>query len=261
MLPTLFISHGSPMMAMTDVPARHFLAGLGADLPRPTAVLVASAHWETERPEVNAVAINGTIHDFYGFPQELYAVRYPAPGAPALAERVAELLAEAGLPGRIDRERGLDHGAWVPLSLLYPAHDIPVLQLSVQSHLGPAHHLEVGRALAPLTAEGVLVIGSGSFTHDLRRFRGQAVDTPEAPDVTAFADWFDAALTEGRTADLLAYRRLAPYAPQQHPTEEHLLPIYVAMGAAGAAAQAKRLHASANYGVLRMDAYAFTPAQ
>ena len=257
MLPTLFISHGSPMMALTDVPARHFLAGLGARLPRPRAVLVASAHWETEAPAVNAVAVNDTIHDFYGFPRELYAVRYPAPGAPALAGRVAGLLAESGLPARIDRERGLDHGAWVPLSLLYPAQDIPVLQLSVQTHLGPAHHLAVGRALAPLAAEGVLVIGSGSFTHDLRRFRGQPVDSPEAPDVTAFADWFDAALTEGRTADLLAYRRLAPHAAQQHPTEEHLLPIYVALGAAGEAARAERLHTSANYGVLRMDAYRF----
>jgi 4,5-DOPA dioxygenase extradiol len=257
MLPTLFISHGSPMLGLTDVPARNFLAGLGATMPRPRAVLVASAHWETDRPEVNAVAVNETIHDFHGFPPALYGIRYPAPGSAALAERVAALLAEAGLPAGIDHARGLDHGAWVPLSLIYPAHDIPVLQLSVQTHLGPEHHLRLGRALAPLAAEGVLVIGSGSFTHDLRRFRGQSADAPEAADVTAFAAWFDTALTEGRTADLLAYRRLAPYAAQEHPTEEHLLPLFVALGAGGEGAKVERLHASTNYGILRMDAYAF----
>jgi len=264
MLPTLFISHGSPMTALMDVPARHFLAGLGAQLPRPRAVLVASAHWETAAPEVNAVAVNDTIHDFYGFPPALYAMRYPAPGAPDVAMRAVSLLTAAGLPCGVDRARGLDHGAWVPLSLIYPEHDIPVLQVSVQSRLGPAHHLAVGRALAPLAAEDVLIVGSGSFTHDLRRFRGQGVDAPEAPDVVAFSDWFDGALTGGRTADLLAYRRLAPYAAQQHPTDEHLLPIYVALGAAMGEAdhapRAERLHASANYGVLRMDAYAFAPA-
>jgi 4,5-DOPA dioxygenase extradiol len=257
MLPTLFISHGSPMLALTNVPARDFLAGLGALLPRPRAVLVASAHWETAQPAVNAVAVNETIHDFFGFPQALFAMRYPAPGAAPLAERVAGLLAEAGFACGIDRARGLDHGAWVPLSLIYPAHDIPVLQISVQTRLAPAHHLRLGRALAALAADDVLVIGSGSFTHDLRRFRGQPADAPEAPDVTEFAAWFDAALREGRTDDLLAYRQLAPHAAQEHPTEEHLLPIFVALGAAGAGARAERLHTSANYGILRMDAYAF----
>jgi 4,5-DOPA dioxygenase extradiol len=206
---------------------------------------------------VNAVAVNATIHDFRGFPQALYAIRYPAPGSAALAAQVAGLLAEAGLPARIDHARGLDHGAWVPLSLIYPAHDIPVIELSVQTHLGAEHHLRLGRALAPLAAEGVLVIGSGSFTHDLRRFRGQPADAPEAPDVTAFAAWFDTALTEGRTADMLVYRRLAPYAVHEHPTEEHLLPLFVAMGAGGDGAKAQRLHTSTNYGILRMDAYAF----
>ncbi len=257
MLPTLFISHGSPMLALTDVPARDFLAGLGAVLPRPRAVLVASAHWETAQPEVNAVAVNETIHDFYGFPQALFAMRYPAPGSAPLAERVAGLLAGAGVACEVDRQRGLDHGAWVPLSLIYPAHDIPVVQLSVQTRLGPDHHLRLGRALTALAAEDVLVIGSGSFTHDLRRFRGQSADAPEAADVTEFAAWFDAALTAGRTDDLLAYRRLAPHAVQEHPTEEHLLPIFVALGAAGDGASAERLHASTNYGILRMDAYAF----
>jgi 4,5-DOPA dioxygenase extradiol len=257
MFPSLFISHGSPMLALTPVPARDFLAGLGQRLGRPLAIVVASAHWETGRPTVNAVNRNDTIHDFSGFPRALYDLAYNAPGDPALAERVSDLLCAAGLAADVDRARGLDHGAWVPLLLAYPAADIPVLQVSVQSHLGPAHHLQVGTALAPLREEGVLVVGSGSFTHDLLRFRGQAVDAPEAPDVAAFADWMDAALREGRRCDLLTYRTRAPHAVQEHPTEEHLLPLFVAMGAAGDGARAERLHSSAEYGVLRMDAYAF----
>ncbi len=260
MLPSLFLSHGAPTLPLTDTPARRFLEGLGATLPRPRAILVASAHWETERPMANAVGVNETIHDFHGFARALYEMRYPAPGAPGLARRVSDLLCAAGLPSGIDTARGLDHGAWVPLSLIYPAADIPVVQVSIQSHLGPAHHLELGRALAPLLAEEVLLIGSGSFTHDLGRFRGQAIDAPSTPDVTEFADWFDRALAEGRNCDLLTYRRQAPHAVRQHPTEEHLLPLYVALGAAGEGAKAERLHASAEFSILRMDAYAFRQA-
>ena len=257
MLPTLYISHGSPMLPLTDAPARDFLAGLGRTLDRPNAIVVISAHWETERPTVNAVAQNKTLHDFHGFPRPLYDLTYPAPGDPALAERISDLLCAAGLPAGIDRARGLDHGAWNPLLVAYPTADIPVVQVSVQSHLGPAHHLQLGQALAPLRADGVLVIGSGSFTHDLSRFRGQSWDAPDAPDVVAFADWMDAALREGRRCDLLTYRTKAPHAVAQHPTEEHLLPLFVAMGAAGDGAKAERLHASNSYGVLRLDAYAF----
>ncbi len=258
MLPSLFLSHGSPMVALTRDPAHDFLAGLGAALGRPRAILVASAHWETAVPMVNAVARNRTIHDFGGFPRALYELRYEAPGDPVLAEQVADLLGSAGLQAGIDRARGLDHGAWVPLLLAYPQADVPVLQISVQSHLGPAHHFEVGRALAPLRAQGVLVIGSGSFTHDLSRFRGQEADAPEAPDVAAFSAWMEAALLAGRRCELLTYRHKAPFAAAQHPTEEHLLPLFVAMGAAGAESRAERLHASVSYGMLRMDAYAFS---
>jgi 4,5-DOPA dioxygenase extradiol len=141
--------------------------------------------------------------------------------------------------------------------LAWPAADIPVLQVSVQGHLGPTHHLELGRALAPLRARDVLVIGSGSFTHDLRRFFGQPVDAPEPPDVAAFSAWMDAAIREGRQGDLLAYRHKAPHAAEEHPTEEHLLPLFVAMGAAGPELRPEHLHAATEHGVLRMDAYAF----
>jgi len=257
MQPTLFLSHGSPMLALRPSPARDFLAGLGAQLPRPKAIVIASGHWETERPEVSGVNVNDTIHDFYGFPPALYAIRYPAPGSPELAETVASLLRQSGLAAQVDHERGLDHGAWVPLWLMYPDHDIPVLQLALQSWLGPSHHLQLGRAIAALREQDVLVIGSGTFTHNLGRPRASDQDAPPLPDIVAFADWMYAALTEQRVDDLLDYRRKAPYAALHHPTEEHLLPLFVAMGAAGDGARAKRLHASTTWGTLCMDAYSF----
>jgi 4,5-DOPA dioxygenase extradiol len=257
MFPTLFVSHGSPMTVLLDAPARDFMSTLGRRVGRPKAVLMISAHWETATPVVNAVGTNDTIHDFYGFPRPLYDIRYPAPGSTDLAERVADLLCAAGLPSGTDGQRGLDHGAWTPLLLMYPEHDIPVVQLSIQSHLGAAHHLQLGRALEALRQEDVLVIGSGSFTHDLARFRGAPIDAPELPDVRDFAEWMHAALLEGRTADLLTYRRQAPFATREHPTEDHILPLFVALGAAGEGATAERLHASTMYGILCMDSYAF----
>jgi 4,5-DOPA dioxygenase extradiol len=257
MLPALFISHGSPMMALEPSPARDFLGGLGATLPRPRAILVASAHWETSVPEVNAVAVNDTIHDFYGFPPALFAMRYPAPGDADLATRATDLLQQAGFAATTDPARGLDHGAWVPLTLMYPAHDIPVVQLSLQTQLGPQHHLRLGRAVQALRDENVLVMGSGSFTHNLGRLRRVEPDAAPPPDVVAFSDWMHAALLDNRADDLLAYRSKAPYAVAQHPTDEHLLPLFVALGAAGDQAHATRLHASTTYGALRMDAYAF----
>jgi len=260
MLPTLFVSHGAPNVTLFDTPARRFLSGLADHLPvRPRAILVVSAHWETDEPAVSAPLVNETIHDFGGFEPELYQVRYRAPGAPDLAARVDALLGHAGLRSAVDRRRGLDHGAWVPLSLAFPEADVPVAQLSVQSRLGPAHHLAVGRALAPLREEGILVMGSGSFTHDLSEYLAyrQLIDAPEPAWVSDFADWFDQALAQGRMSDLLAYRRLAPYAEKNHPTEEHLLPLFVALGAAGERASVERMHASTTHGVLRMDVYGF----
>ena len=257
MFPSLFVSHGSPMMALTDSPARDFLRGLGRELGTPSAILVASAHWETEVPTLNSVARNETIHDFYGFPPDLFAMRYEPPGAPALAKKAAGLLADAGLPVEIDPRRGLDHGAWVPLTLMYPAADIPVFQVGIQPHRDPAHHLRLGRALAPLREDNVLIIGSGSFTHNLQLLRRDSVDGSQPPDVIAFADWFDAAIAEDRIDDLINYRTRAPYGVRQHPTDEHLLPLYVALGAAGDKPLPERLHSSAMYSSLRMDTYAF----
>jgi 4,5-DOPA dioxygenase extradiol len=260
MLPSLFISHGAPSLVITPCPARDFLQHLGASLgQRPVGIVVISAHWETPVPYVNSVAVNDTIHDFGGFPAELYRLTYPAPGSSALAADVVALLAAQGIGCNTDHARGLDHGAWVPLTLIYPDHSIPVIQLSVQSQLGPSHHLALGKALAPLRETGILILSSGSFTHDLGSFRlsGGRIDAPEPAFVTAFADWFHQALAEGRENDLLDYRRLAPEAVRNHPTEEHLLPLFVSMGAAGGALKTRRLHASTSFGILRMDAYAF----
>lgn len=260
MLPTLFISHGSPMTILQDTPARHFLESLGALLPRPKAILSVSAHWETAHPAVSNPQVNETIYDFYNFPEDLYKLTYTPPVAHHLAHEVRALLTEAGMPCQEDATQGLDHGSWVPLKLAYPLADIPVIQLAVQPGLGAGHHLAMGAALQRLRAEDILVLGSGTFTHDLRRFRlGRPVlDAPETRDVTDFTTWMDTKIMAGDLAALADYRRLAPYAVEEHPTEEHLLPLHVALGAAGPAMVAKKLHSSIEYGFMRMDAYAFT---
>ena len=258
MLPAIFVSHGSPMLAIEEAEARRFLQSLPDLLPeRPKAILMVSAHWERLRPTVNAPPHNETIHDFGGFPQALFEITYPAPPSAALARRVAELLAAGGLPADIDSQRGLDHGAWVPLMLAWPHADIPVVQLSVQTRLGPEHHFKLGQLLAPLRSEGVLIIGSGSFTHDLSSFRisGGRLDAPEQGWVHVFAEWMSKALEGRRIDDLLNYRALAPEAAHNHPTEEHLLPLYVALGAGPSSVHL--LHSSTTYGILRMDAFAF----
>lgn len=250
-----FLSHGSPTLPLDNVAARNFFMKLGDNIPKPDAILAVSAHWETDVPTINLQKTNETIHDFYGFQRELYEMQYPAKGSEALTNRVRDLLGEAGMNSKIDEHRGLDHGAWVPLKLMYPQADIPVAQLSIQSHLGPGHHLEVGRALAKLREENVMIMASGSFTHNLRqiKWRGGA----EEDWSKQFSDWFDRALTEGRTCDLLSYRRLAPFAQTAHPTDEHLLPVFVAMGAAYPDIKAERLHSSTTFGSLRMDSYSF----
>jgi len=262
MLPALFVSHGAPTFPLSDAPARHFLEQLGADLvERPRAILVISAHWETRVPSVTASAVNETIHDFTGFPAELYAIRYAAPGSAWLVDRVAGLIDAAGSAVSRVAGRGLDHGAWVPLRLVYPDAEIPVVQLSVQTALGPGYHYRLGRLLAPLREEGVLIVGSGSFTHDLSSFREyyNALNAPAPAWVDEFADWMTDAIGEGRVEDLLAYRERAPHAVRNHPTEEHLLPLFVALGA-GSGGRSEHLHASTTHGVLRMDAFAFGEA-
>ena len=258
-LPSLYISHGSPMTALDPKLVGVRLAELARDLPRPKAVVVASAHWLARAPLVGGAAQPETIHDFGGFPQALFDIQYPAPGAPQLARRVAELLDGAGLAPHIDPQRGLDHGVWVPLRLLYPDADIPVVPVSIQPMAGPAHQLAVGRALAPLREEGVLVIGSGSITHNLHDWRSYG-EGKQAPYVQPYIDWVERKLAAGDVDALLDYRRQAPDAERAHPTDEHWQPIYVAMGAAGDGFRATRIDAGIDMGFLAMDIYRFDDA-
>ncbi len=257
MLPSLYISHGSPMTALHPGQVGERLAELARAMPKPKAIVIATAHWLAHQPSVGGAARPETVHDFYGFPRELFDIQYPAPGEPALAERVCRLLDGAGLKPALDPQHGLDHGAWVPLRLLYPDADIPVVPLSIQPNLGPAHQYAVGRALAPLREEGVLVIGSGSITHNLHDFRQGYSDEREAPYVRPFIGWVEEKLARGEVNALLDYRRQAPFAERAHPTDEHFLPLYVALGAAGEGAHAERIDAGIDLGFLAMDIYRF----
>jgi 4,5-DOPA dioxygenase extradiol len=257
-LPTLFVSHGAPTLIREAVPARAFLAGLGTRFPRADAILCISAHWNLPAPAVTAVERPETIHDFYGFPAALYREEYPAQGSPQLAGRVADLLESAGLACTIDTARGLDHGAWVPLKLMYPAAGIPVVQLAIQQHLDPALHLALGEAIRDLPGEGVLVIGSGGVVHPLgdpSASLGEGMPTEAWAE--AFNDWLTDAIISGDRDQLVRYREIAPHARRAHPYPDHYMPLLVALGAAGPGARGTLLHHSWDLGDLGMDAYSF----
>jgi 4,5-DOPA dioxygenase extradiol len=248
-LPSIFVSHGSPMMAVTESPARAFLVALGKTLPRPKAIVVASAHWEEHGAVVGGAAQPGTIHDFYGFPEPLYRIRYPAPGDTALSRRVADMLETT-----TDARRGFDHGVWSPLILMYPEADIPVVPVALDDSGDAARHLEIGRKLAPLREEGVLVMGSGSFTHNLGALRSTPPGQPTPAWTTEFIDWTVKRLEAGDTGSLEDWEEKAPHALQNHPTPEHFMPLFVAAGAGG---KAELLHDSVHHGILAMHAFAF----
>jgi 4,5-DOPA dioxygenase extradiol len=264
-LPALFVSHGSPMMALDPGAAGRFLMRLGpaidATFGRPRAVLALSAHTLTREPAALAAPRHEAVYDFGGFDDALYQLRYDAPGAPALADRVASLLQAQGLPmHRLDRG-GLDHGIWTPLRYAWPAADVPVLPLGWSPYASPADLFDLGRALAPLADEGVLILGSGSITHNLRRVAMAGMHRqstpPEAPESAAFRGWFADRGAQHDWDALFAYRTQAPHAVDMHPTDEHLLPWFIAAGAGGRDGAVLRLHESATHGVLGMDTYAF----
>ncbi|MCW5621195.1 MAG: dioxygenase [Burkholderiales bacterium] len=254
-MPTVFVSHGAPTMALEPGAAGEAMRRLGQELPRPKAILMVSAHWETPSPTLSTAARPETIHDFYGFPEALYRLHYAAPGAPDLAQRAAQLLQQAGISAQLDAQRGLDHGAWVPLRYLHPQADVPVTQLSIQPQLSPLHHYRMGEALRPLTQEGVLIVASGSLTHNLREFRGRGQQV--ADYVRAFQGWVWQALEAHDLCALIDYRTLAPEAVRAHPTDEHFLPLFVALGAAGAGGRVQRLTDEVTFGVIAMDGYVF----
>ena len=253
--PAIFVSHGAPTLVVDRADRTYrFLDGLGSQLGKPNSVLVVSAHWEEAAPSVSAAAKPETIHDFHGFPEALYEITYPAGGAPELARRVSELLTSAGIAARIDSMRGLDHGAWVPLSLMYPTADVPVAQLSVQTALGGEHHLAMGEALRPLRDEGVLILGSGGLTHNLGELDWSGATSTMPVWVAEFQDWIVTAIDQDRKNDVAHYRTLAPHASRNHPSEEHFLPLLVALGAGD---RGSRIHTDVCFGALAMDAYRF----
>lgn len=254
-LPALFVTHGAPTLVLEDHPAARFLEGLADLLPRrPRAVLVVSAHLEADRPVLTAGERPPTIHDFSGFPPALYRIRYPAPGDPALAIRAARLLAEAGIAADLDPEAGFDHGVWVPLALAFANADVPVVALSVVPSRDAAFHLRLGEALRPLRADGVLILGSGSVTHNLGAVRWNEAEP--APEALAFADWLARALEGGDREALARWRERAPFASWNHPTPEHLLPLFVAVGAGTPGRPARHLHRSVAHRAIVMDAWA-----
>jgi len=255
-LPSVFISRGSPMHALEPGPAGEAWKALGRRLGKPRAILIASAHWETDLPMLTGTATPQTIHDFYNFPEPLYRLRYPAPGAPEIAQRAQKLLQDAGIGASVDARRGLDHGAWTPLLYAYPEADVPVVQISVQPALGPRHHVAVGNSLKSLSDEGVLVIGSGHMTHNLRDWsRGRGEPAPYARE---FQQWVKQQLESKDIEALVDYRSRSPHGVRAHPTDEHFLPLFVALGAASEKAKPERVYDAIDSGVLAMDAYVFS---
>ena len=254
-MPSVFISHGSPMHALQPGAAGEAWAALGKRLPRPDAIVISSAHWETGIPMLTGSPKPETIHDFYNFPEPLYRLRYPSPGAPPVAQRAQALLKEAGFTAGIDGCRGLDHGAWSPLLYMYPDADIPVVQLSVQTPLGPRHHLALGASLRKLSEEGVLIIGSGHMTHNLRDWsRGAGEPAPYARE---FQAWVKDRLERNELDTLADYRSTSEQGVRAHPTDEHFLPLFVALGAARGKKTPERIYDAIDSGVLAMDAYVF----
>lgn len=252
--PALFISHGAPSLLLEPVSTRSFLAGLGQTFVKPKAIIAVSAHWTTPNVRITATLSPESIHDFGGFPEALYQISYPAAGSPQLAEQVQAALLNAGIPAELDEHRGLDHGAWVPLKLMYPEADIPVIQVSVQPMATPDHHLAVGKALAPFRSEGVLILASGSATHNLRDFFGRPLDAAMPEYVAQFNDWLIRSVQTNDQQALLDYQHQGPHALQNHPTPEHLLPLFVALGSGG---MPELLHDAVTYGVISMASFAW----
>lgn len=255
-LPVLFVSHGAPTFALQPGQLGPKLAAAGEALPRPRAVLVVSPHWMTRGVRVATTPAPATVHDFGGFDRALYDIQYPAPGHPELAQRTLEVLRAAGWRAEADPTQGLDHGAWVPIRFLYPQADVPVFQVSLPADLRPSEAYALGRALQPLREEGVLVVGSGSLTHNLYEFR-MADDGQAAAYAREFAAWVRQVVEARDDTRLVATLDIAPHARRAHPSEEHFLPLLVAAGAAEGDANVQALEGGITYGVLSMDSYLF----
>ena len=255
----LFVGHGSPLLAIHPGEAGAALSALASTLALPRAVLVVSPHWESELPTISTAEHLETLHDFGGFPAELDDIHYPARGSRDGSQEVIAALGDAGFAVAIDPARGLDHGAWVPLRYLFTAAEVPIVPLSIQHKPGPGHAYRIGQALAPLKQRGWLIVATGNITHNLGDWqqanRGSGVDTAYAQ---RFADWIHMQITHHQVEPLLQYRHLHPDGVRAHPRDEHLLPLFTALGAAGPHSQANAVHRGIRDHVIAMDSYAFS---
>ncbi|HET7628196.1 MAG TPA: class III extradiol ring-cleavage dioxygenase [Bacillales bacterium] len=259
MVPSLFIAHGAPLLAIEDNDYTQFLTQLGKQLPRPKAVVLFSAHWESDVQKVGNVNEYETIHDFGGFPKELYDIRYPAKGHAEIAGEVKALLSENGINAEFDSRRGLDHGAWVVLRMLFPDANVPVVSMSVNPNLTPVEQERIGRALSPLREKDVLIIGSGGTVHNLRAVNMRKDDQTVDAWAKAFDDWLSECLVTGDVDALFNYEKAAPYAEQAVPPygKEHFVPLFYAIGASHTDRKAQLLHRSYRYGNLSQSVWQF----
>ncbi|MDO8769677.1 MAG: class III extradiol ring-cleavage dioxygenase [Burkholderiaceae bacterium] len=256
--PTLFISHGAPTFALEPGLLGPALNTLGQQLSGAKtvkAVLVVSPHWQTRDVKVMTSPAPETVHDFGGFPSALYDLQYPVAGHPQLAAEVSRLLSQAGWTVGVDERRGLDHGAWVPLRHLLPKADIPVFQVSMPMGLDAASAFNLGKALAPIRESGVMIVASGSMTHNLYEFRHSGAAQQDY--AIEFTHWIRQAVSTHDIEGLLDYRQRAPHAQRAHPTEEHFLPLLVALGARSDDEAAQVIDGGVTNGVLSMESYAW----
>ena len=252
-LPSLFIAHGAPDLPFSRTPARAFTESLGQGILGIRAILIISAHWEARVPTLGTAPAPDTIHDFGGFDDRLYSMTYPARTAGPVIDEVAQALTAAGVPHATDPQRGYDHGVWIPLMLAFPAADVPVIQLSLRRGATAAENLALGQALAPLRDRGILIIGSGATVHNLRFLAREGSPVPAWAQ--AFDDWIVTLVEKGDIDSLVRFPADPPGARQAHPTPEHLMPLFVALGAGGGRGRA--LHRSFSWGSVGMTAFAF----
>jgi 4,5-DOPA dioxygenase extradiol len=254
----LFVPHGAPTFALQPGAAGAALAQAAQAFATPRAIVVVSPHWETHVPTVGTATQLETMYDFGGFDPRLYEIRYPATGCPEAASLVASALQAQGLPVQRDPMRGLDHGAWVPLRHMFPDADIPVVPLSIQTHAGPAHAYRVGQALAAIAQSDILVVASGNVTHNLRDYGSARMSGGQTPAyVHSFADWVCARLLAKDLDALIHYRQASADGVRAHPSEDHFLPLFTALGAAGPHAQAEPFFRGVSDYVIAMDGYRF----
>ncbi|MGI2175850.1 DODA-type extradiol aromatic ring-opening family dioxygenase [Shewanella ulleungensis] len=254
----LFISHGSPMMAVEKSQTSRFLQQLGQAIPTPSAIVVFSAHFDVKHDVIiTAGQQPETIHDFYHFPDELYQIRYPAPGAPKLAQRIATLFADSNINAKLDSQQGWDHGVWIPLRLMYPQANIPIVQISINTRIGAAQNYRYGQLLAQLKNDNILIIGSGGISHNLAEVFKRTKTVNGVDMMNQFRHWVEDKLVNNDIESLLNYQQLAPHAKFNHPTPEHFLPLMSVLGASDNT-RANKIHHDVEYELLALDAYSFS---